>query len=827
MNLIFLTDAKKPMRSPLLLLLIMVAVGTSLAVMGVIIFEGLPQDDDDDDDDIKTLLKDSGPYIGTDIPRVDGVTGEGITVAVIDTGVDFNHPDLFGWAPNNDGSNNNAKVIGGYNFIDQTQPPMDTSGHGTQVAGIIAADGHITGIAPKAKILAYKVSEDGEGVSSDLIVRAIQMAIKDGADIINISLGVNKTNTRIDHAVNQALQEKIFVVTAAGNDGPGAETIGSPGRNFGSVTVGATYNNLTSSLIATLEVDGTSYIAIPMVGTTKADKPITGNIVQAGYGKVTDTEHLQLEGTDTILIVKRGSDVADELLYFSIKEENAYNAGAKALIVYNDKPGIFLGELVHEFVREGYMPHIPVVSIDGEDGLDIIRAINNNGDNEATMNLFYNPDFVVHFSSRGPVSPFYIKPDIVAPGAYINTTQSGGGYNFTSGTSYAAPHVSGAAALLMEKNPQLQQHEIGALLLTTVKPISDAYGTEFSLHDAGAGRLDIRNAYNANLIVLPPSFVDSMSQDKQVVQKEFRLKLLDDDDNNRDNDGNNNNNNNNNNNTLNDNTFEGIDVRFEGPQFIEFTHVIINNTLHATMQATQKDVGEHRGKIVIQYDGISYTVPFLLHYTEGAISTMVQDQRLYFEIGHPEGWDFAKITVIDGADNSVYATATATGAKDTASVQIHKNSVYWIDAKIRVGDAAYNAYDTVNVTSLAEDYMMQDGYILDAIPQRQMAIIVVMLAGIALVGVVIKRRGDGEGGIGEGDHDHDDDDDENEKDGSIGEGSHDHDDDDENDENEKDGSIGEGSHDHDDDDENDENEKDGRDEDIYRLPSGRTGTNNV
>ena len=801
MNLIFLTGAKKPMRSPLLLLLIMVAAGTSLTVVGVIIFEGLPQDDDDDD--IKTLLKDSGPYIGTDIPRVDGVTGEGITVAVIDTGVDFNHPDLFGWAPNNDGSNNNAKVIGGYNFIDQTQPPMDTSGHGTQVAGIIAADGHITGIAPKAKILAYKVSEDGEGVSSDLIVRAIQMAIKDGADIINISLGVNKTNTRIDHAVNQALQEKIFVVTAAGNDGPGAETIGSPGRNFGSVTVGATYNNLTSSLIATLEVDGTSYIAIPMVGTTKADKPITGNIVQAGYGKITDTEHLQLEGTDTILIVKRGSDVADELLYFSIKEENAYNAGAKALIVYNDKPGIFLGELVHEFVREGYMPHIPVVSIDGEDGLDIIRAINNNGDNEATMNLFYNPDFVVHFSSRGPVSPFYIKPDIVAPGAYINTTQSGGGYNFTSGTSYAAPHVSGAAALLMEKNPQLQQHEVGALLLTTVKPISDAYGTEFSLHDAGAGRLDIRNAYNANLIVLPPSFVDSMSQDKQVVQKEFRLKLLDDDDDDdRDNDGNNNNNNNNNNNTLNDNTFEGIDVRFEGPQFIEFTHVIINNTLHATMQATQKDVGEHQGKIVIQYDGISYTVPFLLHYTEGAISTMVQDQRLYFEIGHPEGWDFAKITVIDGADNSVYATATATGAKDTASVQIHKNSVYWIDAKIRVGDAAYNAYDTVNVTSLAEDYTMQDGYILDAIPQRQMAIIVVMLAGIALVGVVIKRRGDGEGGIGEGDHDHDNDD---------------------NDESEEDGSIGEGSHDHDD----GESEEDDNDEDIYRLPSGRTGTNNV
>ena len=801
MNPIFLTGAKKPMRPLLLLLLITATVGISLTAIGMIVFEGLQQDGDDGD--LKALLKDSGPYLGTDIPRVDGVTGEGITVAVIDTGVDFNHPDLFGWAPNGDSGNNNAKVIGGYNFIDETQPPVDTSGHGTQVAGIIAADGHITGIAPKAKILAYKVSKDGEGVSSDLIVRAIQMAIKDGADIINISLGVNKTNTRIDHAVNQALQEKIFVVTAAGNDGPDTETIGSPGRNFGSVTVGATYNNLTTSLIATLEVDDTSYIAIPMVGTASIDKPITGNIVQAGYGKVTDTEQLQLEGTDTILIVQRGSDVADELLYFSIKEENAYNAGAKALIVYNEKPGIFLGELIHEFIREGYMPHIPVVSIDMEDGLDIIRAINNNGDNEATMNLFYNPDFVVHFSSRGPVSPFYIKPDIVAPGTYINTTQSGGGYNFTSGTSYAAPHVSGAAALLMEKNPQLQPHEIGALLLTTVKPVSDAYGTEFSLHDAGAGRLNIRDAYNANLIVLPPSFVDSMSQDKQVVQKEFRLKLLDDDDDDAQNNNNNNNNNNNeddnsdndgDNNTLNDNAFEDIDVRFEGPQFIEFTHVIINNTLHATMQATQEDVGEHQGRMVIQHDGISYTVPFLLHYTKGAISTMVQDQRLYFEILHPEGWDFAKITVIDGTDNSVYATATATGAKDTASVQIHKNSVYWIDAKIRVGDATYNAYDIVDVTSLAEDYTIQDDSILDVIPQRPLTIIVVMLAGIALVGVVIKRSGSGEG------------------DGSGSSSNN----------NNNSSSSNNGSYNHD-----DEDEEDGNDGDIYRLSSGRTGTYNA
>ena len=103
-------------------------------------------------------------------------------------------------------------------------------------------------------------------------------------------------------------------------------------------------------------------------------------------------------------------------------------------------------------------------------GLEIKKIIQL--EHVANLNLFFNPDFVVHFSSRGPVSPFYIKPDIVAPGAYINTTQHNGGYNFTSGTSYAAPHVSGAAALLIEKNPGIHHHEIKSLLLTTVEPVS-------------------------------------------------------------------------------------------------------------------------------------------------------------------------------------------------------------------------------------------------------------------------------------------------------------------------------------------------------------------
>ena len=228
------------------------------------------------ENEISTYIENSVPYVGTEIPRTEGLDGSGIKVAVIDTGVDFNHPDLLGWGPD-------GKVIGGYNFIQTNQLPMDRNGHGTKVAGIIAADGSTLGVAPKAKILAYKVSEDGEGVSSELISGAIQKAIEDEADIINISLGVNRTNSKIDSAVNYALEKGIFVVTAAGNDGPKLKTIGSPGRNFESLTVGATYNNMTSSLIATLEIDEKQYTAIPMVGAPKTDKPVTGKIIFGGF----------------------------------------------------------------------------------------------------------------------------------------------------------------------------------------------------------------------------------------------------------------------------------------------------------------------------------------------------------------------------------------------------------------------------------------------------------------------------------------------------------------------------------------------------------------
>ena len=648
------------------------------------------------ENEIRTYIENSVPYIGTEIPRIDGIDGTGIKIAVIDTGVDFNHPDLFGWGPD-------GKVIGGYNFIEENQLPMDTNGHGTKVAGIIAADGNTLGVAHKAKILAYKVSEDGEGVSSELIRKAIEKAIEDKADIINISLGVNKTNSKIDSAVNHAWDNGIFVVTAAGNDGPELKTIGSPGRNFESITVGATYNNMTSSLIATLEIDENQYTVIPMVGSSKTQEPIIEKIVFGGFGKNSDLENIDVK--NAILIVERGSDIEGELLFFSIKEMNAAKAGAKALIVYNNQPGIFLGELIHEFSEPGYVPQIPVVSIDREEGLEIIKAIERKS--LGIMNLFYNPDFIAHFSSRGPVSPFYIKPDIVAPGAYINTTQINSSYNFTSGTSFAAPHVSGAAALLLQKNPELQNYEIKSLLVTTVQPVSNAYGQEFSLHESGSGRLDIANAYNANLIISPTNFVVNLSPNQLQIEKQLELKLI-------------------------QGSLEKIGVKFEGPEFIEFTYNLKNNNLQIGLSVVGEEYGEHEGKILINHEKIQYTIPILIHYTEGSISAYQENEKLFFEINHPDKWSFAKITVTNSKNGNTHTT-TATPDKKT-SLEIYENGEYWIDAKIRVDENTSNAFYTIEITSLSEKIELMD------VPEKQIILIILIIIIIGSIGLAIRKQ---------------------------------------------------------------------------------------
>ena len=634
-----------------------------------------------EEDTASLYLAKSVPHVGADFVS-GGLDGEGILIAVIDTGINHEHPDLAGFGPG-------GKVAGGHNFIDPFQPPLDTSGHGTQVAGIIAANGGIRGVAPEARLLAYKVSEDGEGVSPDLIVRALRMAVDEGADIINISLGVNKTNAAIDTAVSEAARRGVLVVAAAGNDGPVYESIGSPGRNPLALTVGATYNNLTSSQVATLSVNELPFVTIPMVDSVVPDTPIDAPVIFGGYAREEDLAGLNVTGA--VVLAERGSDTPGELLYFSLKEKNAADAGAAALIVFNSEEGIFHGELVHEFIEPGYEPRIPAVSMNREDGLEV-REMTGEGA-RAVLAFLQDPDHPAPFSSRGPVSPFYIKPEITAPGVYINTTALDG-YTTVTGTSYATPHVSGAAALIMQQNPDMAPEDVRSLLISTSSTVTGQDGVRAPAYEAGTGRLDAGAALAANLVIHPTEVVASVTREAPQVTVPIVLEPL-------------------------DGYLGDVQVDYHLPD-ATLSYSITDDALVLHM-GSDRDAD---GILEITRQDTRYTIPILLHHTNGTLNVIQDGGRLWFEVSHPDGWSFAKITVT-GRDGVEYRTSITPSRP--SHIDVYGDGIYYVQADIVTKSRANQAYQTILVKGAPEGILPTD---MPDIPWRQVAI------AAAIAGVV-------------------------------------------------------------------------------------------
>jgi len=156
--------------------------------------------------------------------------GEGVKVAVIDTGIDCGHPDL------------RCKFSAGVNVIDPGRVPMDDNEHGTHVSGTIAGrgnDGGVLGVAPKAELVPIKVLDaQGDGALSD-IVKGIDWAARKRVSVINMSLGTGAPSAALEHAVKAALDKRIVIVAAAGNFGPEADTVAYPARYRGVIAVAA------------------------------------------------------------------------------------------------------------------------------------------------------------------------------------------------------------------------------------------------------------------------------------------------------------------------------------------------------------------------------------------------------------------------------------------------------------------------------------------------------------------------------------------------------------------------------------------------------------
>ena len=646
------------------------------------------------------------------------LTGEGIRVALVDTGIDYTHKDLMGLAEG-------GKIVNGYDFLERDKEPMDTDGHGTLVAGIIAADGEVKGIAPKAQLFVYRVASEGSYVSTHDMIRALDRAVDDHIDIVNISLGLDYVSEEIDRAVENLVKNGIAVVTAAGNNGEMEKGIGSPASAKNAITVGASLNNVTSSLASTLRIEGdtTRYEVIPMIDSAIADEPIKGKLVYANFAREKDVDGIDLKGS--IVLAERGGELIQvdgkeqmELIYFSEKEYNVAKSGAAALIVYNNMHGIFYGKLIHEGASPTYKPSIPVVSLSREQGL-LIKEIMSRGDVNAELSVFYDPDIVASFSSRGPVSPFYMKPDLVAPGAFINSTMIGNSYNLTSGTSFAAPHVTGAAALLLQKNPELEPAEVASILATTAEPVTDAYDIPYPFEVAGAGRLNVAAALKSNIIAIPHYAIIHISSVDSEASRMIVLRPIEDE-------------------------LGQLKINLEWnnePISLNASIEKTNSTnadLIVNTKLLQNVTGKFEGRVYVESTQNKISIPVIVYADEVAVNASNKDGRSWLSIDAPDRWKFAKV-VVRNPDNRGSQSVTLTPSSNLSSVPARSVGEHWIEAYVVTDAGDVKGFSVLNVSNTSPDGIFTDYLTMYGIPLKEVFMIAAFL-GVAVAVVFVWTR---------------------------------------------------------------------------------------
>lgn len=430
-----------------------------------------------------------------------GYTGEGIKVGVIDTGIDYMHPDLGG------GFGEGYRVAYGWDFVgddfDGTNvpvpdpDPMDCHGHGTHVAGIVGADGGLVGVAPGVTFGAYRVFGCTGFTTADIILAALEMALEDGMDVVNMSIGAAfhwpqyPTSTASDHLVNMG----VVVVASIGNSGADGVYSGSaPG--VGEKVIGVASFDNTHLYLPYFEVEGAPIGYITMAFSPAPPTEGTHEIVPANLDG-TEIEPGSLDGN--VALVARGE------YSFRDKAINAIADGAIAVVIHNHLPGLFSGTLASALPDPR-----PVVSISLEDGLfirDQEEPIHMTWTDETALFASPTAGLISGFSSYGLAPDLTLKPDIGAPGGHIYSTYLDGGYTTMSGTSMSAPHVAGAAALLLEARPNTPSQAVRGILQNSADPAVWSGNPELGfldmVHRQGAGMLDIYGAITSTTKIEP------------------------------------------------------------------------------------------------------------------------------------------------------------------------------------------------------------------------------------------------------------------------------------------------------------------------------------
>ena len=517
-----------------------------------------------------------------------GFTGEGILVAVLDTGIDYRHPAFYGTFPTLEemhqrGATHLAAedliyVNGGYYYVGRDfmlfheanqnpASPMETSpttfpelgfgawtDHGTHVAGTIAGrSDNILGVAPGAQMVHYRVLGWSGGGNAGGIIAAVERAVEDQVDVINMSLGggVDPMGPLTLAVNNTILATGVTIVVAAGNDGPYFASNTEPALASRAITVAniqeSGYEGLTlaagyQEIEAAFLVAGTeqTWKALPngrivsenartfhedgeyrLFRMPLSDDSTTGGggsnaHVLMGAGTVSDFDLLfetygeeALQGA--IIMVRRGQ-------YFFDLINEAHRRGLGGIISMNTptQPKL-LGS-----AAAGFDPFLPFFMVGYEEGASLLSALSSQEAASPYLNFGFSSFYgfrelgLSSSSSRGPVrETFEIKPDIGAHGTGVFSAvpwwRVGAEYGDFSrayvpagGTSMAAPHVAGVVALMMEFSER--QHgqrwnyeEIKTRMMNTAMQFPD--GHAYGIFDKGAGQLDVYAAVHANTVV--------------------------------------------------------------------------------------------------------------------------------------------------------------------------------------------------------------------------------------------------------------------------------------------------------------------------------------
>ena len=465
--------------------------------------------------------------------------GAGVKVGVIDTGIDQHHPffDPTGFSapsgfPKFDprcAGETTARVIVArvYFFNDNLtgRAGLDCTAvqeHGTHVAGTIGGrivpgasarpvpvSGVLSGVAPAVWLGNYNVFPGTvTGARSEDIAQAVEDAVADGMDVLNLSLG--GANARglahpdvLEAALDNAAAAGVVAAVAAGNAGPAGFTIESPGEAERVITAAASSNRhyLGVPIRAGAQTFGS---ALGDFGTFTPAVTAPLAVAAPGNGCTPFTNAAAVSGA--LAIFDRGA------CSFSTKIRNAQAAGALGAIVVNNQPGDPSG-----MARDG-TPNQPTIS-GAMVALSDRAALRADAGLPATVDgassqefITTNQDVIAAFSSAGPVDrTFALKPDITGPGVNVYSSVPGapeGQFALFSGTSMATPHTAGAAALLVQQHPDWTTDQIKSALVTTAKRAvvtSPGGHTDPGVLRRGGGLIDLSRAGSAAATVSDPT----------------------------------------------------------------------------------------------------------------------------------------------------------------------------------------------------------------------------------------------------------------------------------------------------------------------------------